>query len=62
MKDTLAVIGYAKAQPRPRCRCEFCDRRRQELDLARRLIVEMPVALRRAIRKNQADSNATNGR
>jgi hypothetical protein len=50
MRDTLTVIGEIADPPRERCRCPFCIKRRLEIALCKRLMVEMPLPLRREIR------------
>lgn len=50
MRDTLTVIGEIADPPRERCRCPFCIKRRLEITLCKRLMVEMPLPLRREIR------------
>jgi hypothetical protein len=51
MKCCDVILGGFVDPPKERCRCKFCNRRRQEIRLARRLMVEMPREVRIAIRK-----------
>jgi hypothetical protein len=46
------VLGVVRFPPRPRCRCLFCARRRQEIGLASRLACEMTIAERKALRND----------